>query len=55
MILKRDTFSLKNDDKNSNKQKLNDYSRHIEDKSILYLSSFISEEINKTKINNKLN
>ena len=55
MILKRDTFSLKNDDKISNKQKLNDYSRHIEDKSILYLSSFISEEINKTKINNKLN
>ena len=49
-------FSLINDraDK-SNKPTENENQNKIDDKSILYISSFLSEELNKNKINNKLN
>ena len=44
--------SVLNDDKN---HKFNKYPDKIDDRSILYVSSYISEELNKNKINNKLN
>ena len=44
--------SVLNDDKN---HKFNKYPDKIDDRSILYVSSYISEELNKNKLNNKLN
>ena len=49
-------FSLINDKAgNSNKPMKNEDTNKIDDRSILYISSYISEELDKNKINNKLN
>jgi hypothetical protein len=49
-------FSLINDKaSNPNKPMKNEDTNKIDDRSILYISSYISEELDKNKINNKLN
>ena len=56
IISRNDYFSLINNKKEKAiKNKKKECPKKIDDRSIIYISSYISEELNKNKINNKLN
>ena len=56
-IFQKNNYSLNKKDEpvETSKNNLNENSNKLDDKSILYISSYITEELNKNKINNKLN
>lgn len=56
-IFQKNNYSLnkKDEHEETSKNDLNEFSNKLDDKSILYISSYITEELNKNKINNKLN